>query len=120
MRAVKDADRQFQQILKGHARPVADLADSVRRVVLAAEPSLREQVLPGYARYWHKAHVVCAITVHADHVNLQFYYGTNLTDPDHLLVGTGKRLRHLTLRQPGDLRAAYFKRLLRQVISKGD
>jgi hypothetical protein len=120
MRAKNEADRQFQQILRGHTCPVADLANTLRQLILTAAPTLREQILTGYARYWHKAHVVCAMTVHADHVNLLFYYGTNLNDPDHLLIGTGKRLRHLTFREPRDLRPAYAKRLLKQAISNHD
>lgn len=36
------------------------------------------------------------------HVNVGFYLGAHLPDPDRLLVGTGKFMRHVPLR-PGEL-----------------
>ncbi len=104
----------FVEILEGHTPQVARLARSLRRLVRTAAPTCREQVLRGYARYWNKHTIVAAITVHTDHVNLEFYYGAELTDPNGLLVGTGKRLRHIALRTPADLHSEYLTRLVRQ------
>lgn len=41
----------------------------------------------------------CYIGAHRDHVNLGFYYGAELSDPKGLLEGTGKRLRHVKVRE---------------------
>ncbi len=108
------SDREFKQILKGRTRPIASLANALRRTVRNAAPVLREQVLPGYARYWNKGVVICAITLHADHVNLQFYYGADLSDPRHLLTGTGKRLRHISLAPSKNLPFEELERMVRQ------
>jgi hypothetical protein len=35
---------------------------------------------------------------HSDYVNLGFFHGVNLSDPDSLLEGTGKKLRHIKVR----------------------
>jgi hypothetical protein len=32
-----------------------------------------------------------------NHINLGFYYGADLPDPDYLLQGTGKMLRHIKI-----------------------
>ena len=47
------------------------------------------------------------------HVNVGFFEGAELADPDSLLLGTGKRMRHVKLRpgQPVDARA--LARLMR-------
>ena len=37
----------------------------------------------------------CYIAVYATHINLGFYHGASLADPDGLLEGTGKGLRHV-------------------------
>jgi hypothetical protein len=37
------------------------------------------------------------VSVHAAHVNLGFYRGADLPDPDGLLQGSGKRMRHVKL-----------------------
>ncbi len=41
------------------------------------------------------------VNVFTSHVNVGFYFGADLDDPADLLVGTGKRMRHVKLR-PGD------------------
>ena len=37
----------------------------------------------------------------SDRVNLGFYYGAALTDPERLMEGTGKSLRHIKVRDQG-------------------
>lgn len=41
---------------------------------------------------------------HKAHVNLGFFQGIHLPDPEGLLEGTGKVLRHVKLRSPEDVR----------------
>jgi hypothetical protein len=38
------------------------------------------------------------ITVFENHLNLGFFFGGFVLDPEGLLVGSGKRMRHLKLR----------------------
>ena len=38
------------------------------------------------------------IAILKNHINLGFYHGASLADPDGLLEGTGKRLRHVKIR----------------------
>lgn len=45
----------------------------------------------------------CYIGVFKNHVNLGFYYGSELPDPENLLEGTGKRLRHIKISQQDQL-----------------
>jgi hypothetical protein len=39
---------------------------------------------------------------HSSHVNLGFFQGVHLPDPEGLLEGTGKALRHVKLKSAGD------------------
>ena len=57
------------------------------------------------------------IAVHATHVNLGFYHGAVLTDRAGLLEGTGKRLRHLRLRDVPATRKPAIVALLREAIA---
>lgn len=41
---------------------------------------------------------------HLTHVNLGFFHGVHLPDPERLLTGTGKTLRHVKLKTPEDAR----------------
>ena len=56
--------------------------------------------------------LICGITLHKAHINLLFARGTELPDPEDLLVGTGKRARHVTIRQEADLERPGARRLL--------
>ena len=40
----------------------------------------------------------CYIMPHANWVNLGFYKGADIPDPDNLLEGTGAKLRHIKIR----------------------
>jgi hypothetical protein len=51
---------------------------------------------------------------HARWVNAQFASAVDLPDPDGLLEGTGKRIRHVKLRSLADVDRPGFRRLLRE------
>ena len=57
------------------------------------------------------------IAVHGSHVNLGFYHGASLPDPDHVLEGTGKALRHLKIREIGTVKNKAVKLLLSAAIA---
>src|SRR5262245_2889195 len=46
------------------------------------------------------------------HVNVGFFRGAEITDPDGLLEGTGKFMRHVKLTPAGDLDATALSRLI--------
>jgi len=55
----------------------------------------------------------CYISTQKDDVNLGFYYGAELLDPDGLLEGTGKRLRHVKIREAAAIRSPALRKLLK-------
>lgn len=57
---------------------------------------------------------VPAIAPHSEHVNLQFFRGTELDDPEGTLEGTGKKARHVKLREPTEVQSAGIGDLIRQ------
>lgn len=46
------------------------------------------------------------------HVNVGFFRGAEIADPDGLLEGTGRFMRHVKLRPDGDLNAAALVKLI--------
>ena len=54
----------------------------------------------------------CYISVQKDDVNLGFYYGAELPDPEGLLQGTGKRLRHVKIRESKTIGSPALRQLL--------
>jgi hypothetical protein len=64
------------------------------------------------------------IKVFKDHINFGFWRGADLNDPEGLLKGSGKKMRHVPLKGMQDIRSERFKAFVREAIelnhSKGD
>ena len=58
------------------------------------------------------------IAVQASHVNLGFYHGASLLDPDGLLEGTGKQLRHVKIRDLSLAKGPAVAKLLHLAIAE--
>jgi hypothetical protein len=57
------------------------------------------------------------INVFASHVNVGFFHGAALSDPAHLLEGTGKAMRHVKLKPGTDTNDAALRRLVEAAYS---
>ena len=80
------------------ARP--DLQALVRTIdgwIRQAVPGLDCSLKWGQLTYHHRGNV-CALAVHARHVNLQLWNGAALDDPLGLLEGSGKSMHHVSFR----------------------
>ncbi len=58
----------------------------------------------------------CHIPIYSEHMNLGFNKGTLLDDPNQLLVGTGKLIRHISVEKSSDYRQPEVESLLRTAI----
>ena len=58
------------------------------------------------------------VFIHAepDHVQFGFYAGSKLKDPEGLLVGQGKHVRHVKVFMAEDIRAEAIEELIKQVL----
>jgi hypothetical protein len=54
------------------------------------------------------------VAVYPRHVNLGFPFGTSLTDPQRRLLGSGARVRHLSVRTASDLRDPELAHFVRE------
>jgi len=89
-----------EQFLSAYTQPVQAMAFKVREVVRAVIPDAREQVDTSYKVIEYRSgdkmrDTLVYIAAFKDSVNLGFFKGTSLPDPDKLLCGTGKNLRHV-------------------------
>jgi hypothetical protein len=46
----------------------------------------------------------CALIVYSKHINLSFPSGASLPDPNGILIGEGKRIRHIKITEMNDLK----------------
>jgi hypothetical protein len=59
------------------------------------------------------------VTVYATHLNLGFFFGGFLPDPEGLLVGSGKRMRHIKIRSLQESENLAIKSLLAHAWTDG-
>lgn len=93
--------------------PIRKLVMELRNVVLEAVPDLNE-VIKWRSLVYERKGKICSIMVHRSHVNLQIWRGAELADLERLLEGSGKGMRHVKVRNFGDIKVDAFKRLIRE------
>jgi hypothetical protein len=94
-----DVDR----LLAEHTPELQAIERALRSTIRTAFPDAIEQVdfgnkLIAFGRSMKIRGLLFAIIAHKTHVNLQLADGANLPDPDGLIEGTGKRIRHVKIR----------------------
>jgi hypothetical protein len=90
-----------------------ELAKGMRQVILSTLDGLDEVVKWGHLVY-EKDRMVCSIMVLKHHVNLQIWRGAELNDPENILIGEGKSMKHVKIESPEDFKRDYIRTLLKQ------
>jgi hypothetical protein len=109
------------KFLKPYDRAIQKLALGLRSLVLEEMAPCHENIYDaynavaiGYGPSDRLGDGVFHIAVYASGVNLGFNDGATLDDPLGILKGTGKLIRHITIKTPADLERpelrAYIKR----------
>lgn len=112
---------EFVEWLQPYPESVQEVALAARSMLVAVAPDALEFVADSvnavamgltYTKSFMQqfAHVA----TYSMHVNLGFDYGVNLDDPEGRLVGSGSRVRHITLRSLSDLEDPYIRGLVEQ------
>ena len=108
--------RDMDQLVAKLGQPHREIVEVLRKVIKAAAPDIEERVSWGTPWYFQNG-MVCGIVSCKAHVNLQLIKGARLTDPRHLLEGTGKGMRHLKLHTPGEISVAQITRWIRESLA---
>jgi hypothetical protein len=96
--------------LPDEQRPVVA---ALRRIVIDVAPQASEGVKWGMPVYDQNG-VFCYISAHREHVNLGFYRGSELPDPEGVLEGGGGGMRHVKIRRPDEIREPVLRELVEQ------
>ena len=120
---VRPPDGVLLSYLESYHPHVSALALSVREAVLEEAPEAVESISKGYAVAIGFSFTgrplkdgFCHIAVYGSYVNLGFNRGALLPDPNRVLCGTGKLIRHITLRDVDDLNRPFIRRYLQAAI----
>ncbi len=97
---------------------IADLALALREIILEEAPYASESIYRVYTvAMWFgfsgkMKDMFCYITTHARHVNLGFPHGATLPDPNQVLEGEGKAIRHIPFVTLRDLERPFVRRYI--------
>jgi hypothetical protein len=121
----KPPDRQLLSYLSSYDPHISNLTLAVREVVLEEAPEAIESISKGYAVAIGFSFTgkplkdgFCHIATYSSYVNLGFNHGALLPDPNGVLAGTGKSIRHITIRYQSELDRPFIRRYLQAAIEQ--
>lgn len=93
----------WDENLASHTPEVQAAARALEALIRAEQPDVIVQYDPGngllaFGRSMRMRDLLFALIPHAGWVNLQLADGALLSNPDNLIEGTGKRIRHVKVR----------------------
>ena len=101
--------KELLELLDGYDRGTQELTLALRQLVIEELAPCYEYILEVYIialSYGSTERVkdtICYIGVQKNYVNLGFHRGAQLSDPQRILEGTGKQMRHIKIRNMTDL-----------------
>ena len=123
---MRPPDPDYLELLLPYGKVIIKLALAARKLILEEAPEASEFVYEVYTIADHftfterPSDAFVFTTTHANWVNLGFNFGSLLPDPDGLLRGEGKWIRHVRIAQAADLDATGVRELVRAVIAQAE
>lgn len=124
-RVARPPDRRLLDYLAAYDPHIADLTLALREVVLEEAPDAIESIVKSYAvaigfSFTGKPMKdgFCHIVTYSGHVNLGFNRGAQLPDPNGVLEGKGKSIRHITIRDQRAVDGVLIRRYLQAAIEQ--
>ena len=123
---LRPPDPEYVKLLQPYGEVIQKLALAVRKLTLEEAPEASEFVYQVYTIADHftfterPSDAFVFTTTHANWVNLGFNFGSLLSDPDGLLRGEGKLIRHVRIAQATDLDAQGVRELVRAAIAQAE
>jgi hypothetical protein len=117
-------DPQLVGFLEAYDRYIGDLVLALRKVVLEEAPDASESVYQVYTvAIWFgfsgkMKDMFCYLTTHAKHVNLGFPRGAALADPNRVLEGAGKTMRHIKFASLRDVERPFVRRYIQAAMEQ--
>ena len=117
-------DPRLLSFLSTYDPTISDLALALREIILEEAPEASESIYQVYTvAIWFgfsgkMKDMFCYITTHARHINLGFPRGAALPDPNRVLEGEGKAMRHIKFTSMSDLDRPFVRRYIQAAIEQ--
>src|SRR5258706_3664602 len=117
-------DPQLLGFLEAYDRHISELALALREVILEEAPDASESIYQVYTvAIWFgfsgkMKDMFCYVATNARHINLGFPRGSILPDPNRVLEGDGKAMRHIKFASQRDLERSFVRRYIHASIGQ--
>ena len=119
--------RQLDGFIGRFSPPMARLTRAVLKTMRARLPGAIETVYDkanslviGFCPDGRASNVINAIAVYTNWINLYFFEGDSLPDPEGILKGTGTMVRHIRITNAADLDRPAVKALMAEALRRAD
>ena len=122
MKTTRPIHPDFQFLLDFKDQEVIDLFKDLREYILELYPDCNELIYHTHALTAvfsisdKLSDAFCMLPIYTNHFNLGFNKGTLLKDPDQLLTGTGKLIRHIDVKKINDYKNPKVTALIQEAI----
>jgi hypothetical protein len=124
---VRKPDPKLLEFLLRYDPGVRELLLGVRQSVLKEFPTVSETVndvsyavTVGFTFSGRFKEAFCYVVAYSSYVNLGFARGTELSDPERRLKGTGQLHRHLRIETEADLKDPEVRRFIRLAADRAE
>ncbi len=108
----KEAREWIDSYVEKKESNLIEVAEGLRRLMKKTVKGCTESVNPWRIPTFESNGQMCFFMVVKNHVTFGFIRGTALADPEGLLEGTGKSVRHVKLRAVEDLKRPALRKLI--------
>jgi hypothetical protein len=112
MKKIENGSEWIDSYVERKGANLKGVAQGLRQLVMKTVAGAKETVNPWKIPTFESNGPMCYFAIAANHLTFGFLRGTSLPDPQRLLEGTGKSLRHVKLRTLEDLRQPALKKLI--------
>src|SRR5882672_5438987 len=119
----KEQTTDLLRFLKPFSKEIVDIVFSLREFVWDLYPEANELIYDNYnalAFGWSPTdkvgHTFCSIAVGrtSHNVHFGFYWGSEIADPDKMLIGEGNQYRYILVKNTKEFPKAYIKKLVKE------
>jgi len=117
----KDQTSDLLKFITPYPPEVQEMALWLREFVWDLYPKTNELIYDNYnavAFGWSitekLGHTFCSVAVLPKYVHFGFYWGSQIADPDKLLLGKGSQYRYIIVKAKEEFPKAYIKKLLKE------
>lgn len=122
----KEQTKDLLKFLKPFSGDITSIVLWLREFVWDLYPRTNELIYDNYnavAVGWSPTdrvgHIFCSISVGrtSNNIHFGFYWGAELSDPDHLLLGEGNQYRYILVKSIDQFPKTYIKKLMKEAYS---